>query len=130
MPFVQEPARVRLHILSLQEIRRHNSLEPQLQETDRVLLRWSETGGSGLPNHEAEIREMHYDPLPPDLCEKVDEVVDGGPWKTLTIKWYRSPLDRKVLAEQLRISRNQLYVDWRCSLWYYRGCFERLRIYG
>lgn len=130
MPFVREPPLVPVRLLKLAAIRRHNSLEPQLQETNRVLLRWGEGGGTGLPSHDAEIRETHYDPLPPDLQEKVDEIVDDSPWKTLTVKWYRSARDRKILANELRISRSQLYTDWRCSLWYYRGRFELKRIHG
>lgn len=130
MPFVREPPRPPVRLLKLVEIRRHNSLEPQLEETNRVLLRWSEGGGTGLPDHDAETRETHYDPLPPDLQEKVDEVIDASPWRLLTVKWYRSALDRQKLAEQLGIPRRTLYSDWRCALWYYRGCFERLRIYG
>jgi hypothetical protein len=130
MPLVKEPPSVPLRILQVAALRRHNTLEPQLEETNRILLRWSESGGTGLPNPEAETRETHFDPLPPDLQEKVDGIVDVSPWKTLTIKWYRSPIERRGLADVLRISRSQLYTDWRCSLWYYRGRFEFHSIHG
>jgi hypothetical protein len=130
MPRVREPPSVRVRLLALSAIRRHNTLEPQLVETDRILLRWSEGGGTGLPNPNAETRETHYDPLPPDLQEQVDTIVDTSPWRTLTVKWYRSARDRKEIAAELRISRSQLYADWRCALWFYRGRFEALRIYA
>jgi hypothetical protein len=30
----------------------------------------------------------------------------------------------------LKISRSQLYADWRSALWYYRGRFENAGIHG
>lgn len=130
MPVVKAPPLVPVRLLKITAIRRHNSLEPQLEETNRVLLRWGEGGGTGLPDSDAETRETHYDPLPPDLQEIVDATIEASPWKTLTVKWYRSTRDRKALAEELCISRSQLYTDWRCALWFYRGRFEALRVYG
>lgn len=130
LPQVRSLPVVQVRMLKLQEIRRGNSLEPQLQETNRVLLRWSESGGTGLPCPEADVRETHYDPLPPDLQEKVDAIVEDSPWRFLTVKWYRSARDRQELAKELRISRSQLYTDWRCALWFYRGRFELMRVHG
>jgi hypothetical protein len=127
---VRDPAPTDRVIVTLRSIQRHNTLEPQLQETNRILLRWGESGGTGLPNPEADQRETHYDPLPPDLQERVDDTVGDSPWETLMRKWYRTSLDRKTLAKELRISRTQLYADWRAALWYYRGRFESERIYG
>jgi hypothetical protein len=130
LPMVKDPEKVHLQIMTLQDIRRHNSLEPALQPTERVLLRWSESGGTGLPNPDADTRETHYDPLPPDLQEKVDEIVQASPWATLTVKWYRSTLSKQDLAGLLRVSRTQLYGDHRSALWYYRGRFESNGIHG
>jgi len=127
---VADPPRLTPHILKLHEIQRHNSLEPELQETHRILLRWSEGGGSGLRNPEADIRETHYDPLPPDLQGKVDEIVDNCPWTTLTVKRYRSSLSMSKLAQELRTPRNRLYENLRAALWYFRGRFEKEGIYG
>jgi hypothetical protein len=107
-----------------QALRRHNALQPVLQGTHRILLRWGESGGNGMPNPEADIRETHYDPLPPDLQRKVDDIVAGSPWETLARKWYRTSLTVKELAADLCVSRKQLYIDWGASLWYYRGRFE------
>lgn len=121
---VKDPPPVERVILTLQAFRRHNTLNPILQPTDRVLLRWAESGGTGLPNPEAETRETHYDPLPPDLQAKVDEIVAKSPWETFVRKWYRTNLTVKELAEVLCISRVQLYADWRAALWYFRGRFE------
>ena len=109
--------------------RRHNALQPALQGTHRILLRWGESGGNGMPNPEADVRELHYDPLPPDLQQKVDDVVIDSPWEFLARKWYRTSLTIKDLAEVMCISRVQLYADWRASLWYYRGRFEADRVY-
>jgi len=124
---VKEPPTAPRIILTMQthkQLQRHNSLQLALQQTHRVLLRWSESGGNGLPNPEAEVRETHYDPLPPDLQERVDAIVAGSPWETLTRKWYRTSMTTKALAESMCIGRRQLYADWNALLWYYRGRFE------
>ena len=107
-----------------QRLRRHNALQPALLGTHRLLLRWGESGGNGLPNPEADVRELHYDPLPPDLHERVDAIVEDSPWEVLTRKWYRTDLTMRELAEVLCVGKTQLYTDWKYALWYYRGCFE------
>lgn len=127
---VSEPPRVQVRMLKLQELRRHNTLEPELQSTNRILLRWSECGGTGLVNPDADTRETHYDMLPPDLQEKVDDIVDASPWETLIRKWYLSTVDKQGLAELLGMSRSQLYSNWRSALWYYRGRFESQAIHA
>lgn len=111
-------------ILTLQQLRRHNSLDPLVQPTHRMLLRWGESEGDGLFNPEADVRELHFDPLPPDLHVKVTGIVYGSPWEVLARKWYRTTLTGKELAELLCISRTRLYDDWRACLWYFRGRFE------
>jgi hypothetical protein len=130
LPLVCEPPILRPRMLKLHEIQRHNSLEPELQETHRILLRWSEGGGNGLKNPEADIRETHYDPLPPDLQEKVDDIVDGSPWAPLIVKRYRSSLDMDKIAIELDVSRTKLYADLRAALWYFRGRLEAARVHG
>lgn len=127
---VVDPPRLTPRMLKLHEIQRHNTLEPELQETHRIFLRWSEGGGSGLRNPEADVRETHYDPLPPDLQEKVDDLVDRSPWAPLIVKRYRTSLDMKKLAVELDVSRAQLYADLRAALWYFRGRFEAGRVHG
>lgn len=127
---VNDPPPPEHRVLTLAALRRHNTLQPALQPTDRILLRWAESGGTGLPNPDAERRETHYDPLPPDLQTRVDEIVDGSPWKLLAVKWYRTTLDRRALANELHLSKTQLYEDWKALLWYFRGRFEGAGIYG
>lgn len=127
---VKEPAPVERVILTLQALRRHNTLEPALQPTDRTLLRWGESGGTGLWDPDADRRETHYDPLPPDLQKKVDRIVDGCAWETFAYKWYRTSMTATELAEWMRISRTQLYKDWRAALWYFTGRFEAERIHS
>lgn len=129
-PFVGEPPKVPVRILSVRQLRRHNVLSPWLLQTDRILLRWGESLGSGIPNHDAEIREIHYDPLPPDMQEDVDAILALSPWQTLAKYWYRTNLDRRKIAEYMKISRTQLYTDWQSSLWYHRGRFEAAGIHG
>lgn len=128
----KEPERAPRVTLTMERLlaarRRHNSLQPALEPTNRLLLRWGESGGNGLPNPEADIRESHYDPLPPDLQQKVDDVVTGSPWELLARKWYRTSLTNRELAVVLGVGKTQLYVDWGNSLWYYRGRFEAERV--
>lgn len=116
--------------LALEAIQRHNSLEPELQGTHRVFLRWMEREGTGLPNPEAEKRETHYDPLPLVVQTKVTVIVDASPWTRFIRKLYSSTLDRGSLADQLGISRRQFYSERTSALWYFRGRFESERIYG
>lgn len=130
LPVVKDPTPVQRVMLTLQAYQRHNTLQPALQPTHRILLRWGEGGGNGLPNPEAEIRETHYDPLPPDLQTRVDDIVTDCAWEALARKWYRTSLTGKELAEVMCISRVQLYKDWNCLLWYFTGRFEAERIYG
>lgn len=130
---VKEPTAVQRVMLTLQthrKLQREKILKPALQPTHRTLLRWGESGGTGLPNPEAEIRETHYDPLPPELQAKVDDIVTSSPWETLVRKWYRTSLTNKELADVLGVGRTQLYVDWNAALWYYRGRFEAEGVYG
>jgi hypothetical protein len=130
LSLVKDPPPVERVILSLQSLRRQNSLQPALQPTHRTLLRWGESEGSGIPNPEAETRETHYDPLPDDLQKKVSDIVTGSAWETLARKWYRTTLTGQQLADAMCISRSQLYNDWRAMLWYFTGRFQAERIYG
>jgi hypothetical protein len=129
LPIVKDPEPVDRVILTLQSLRRQNTLQPALQPTHRMLLRWAEGGGNGLPNPEAEIRETHYDPLPPDLQTKVDDIVAGCAWELLARKWYRTSLTGNDLAKEMGVTRTQLYKDWNCLLWYFTGRFEMERIF-
>lgn len=130
LPVVKDPTPVERVMLTLQSLRRHNTLQPALQPTHRTLLRWGEGGGNGIPNPEAEIRETHYDPLPPDLHTKVDEIVEGCPWERLARKWYRTNLSAQELADEMCVNRSQVYKDWNALLWYFTGRFEAEGIYG
>lgn len=110
--------------LPLEELRRHNALEPELQDTDRVFLRWSECEGSGLPNPEADVRETHYDPLPLEIQQWVSGIVARSSWFELIRKLYLTNLRGGSIAEQLGISRAQFNVNRRVALWYFKGRFE------
>lgn len=120
----KEPPSAPRVLLTLQMLRRHNSLDPLVQPTHRILLRWGESEGSGLFDPDADRRELHFDPLPYELQVKVSGIVDGSPWQMLARKWYRTTMTGKELAEEFGVSRSRLYEDWRSSLWYFRGRFE------
>lgn len=120
----KEPPPAEYRILTLQAMRRHNSLNPALQPTFRMMLRWTEGGGNGESNPEADKRETHYDPLPPDLQKKVDSVVYGSPWEYFATKFFRTNSTCVTLADTLGISRTQLYKDLDNMLWYFCGQFR------
>lgn len=110
--------------MKLEEIRRHNSLDPELQDTDRIFLRWSETAGAGEFNPEADVREIHYDPLPLEIQQRVTVIVDGSSWRKFIRKVYFTTLTRGSLAEQLGISTAQFKIKRSNALWFFKGRFE------
>lgn len=120
----QQVPPVHIRRLKLEELRRHNSLDPELQDTHRVLLRWSENEGTGLYNPEADIRETHYDALPLEVQERVTVIVNASPWRDDVGKLYFSNLKKASLAEQLGISRAQLSIRHNNALWFFKGRFE------
>jgi hypothetical protein len=113
-----------------EELQRYSSLDPELQGTLRVLLRWSERAGMGEFNPEAEIRETHYDPLPPDIQERVTAIVDTSPWPHFLRKLVMTTLAKGSLAEQLGMAKRTFYSERKNALWYCRGRFEGEHIYG
>lgn len=127
---VRDPPQVIVRRLALEMIHRHNSLDPELQPTLRVLLRWSENEGSGIPNPDAEGRETHYDPLPPEVQTKVTAIVDQSHWGAFVRKLVMTTLTKGSLAEHMGLSRAQFYAERRSALWYMTGRFESERIYG
>lgn len=110
--------------LALESLRRHNTLDPELQDTHRVFLRWSETAGTGEFNPEAEKRELHYDPLPLEIQQQVTAIVAASCWEKFIRKLYLSTLTRGSLAEQLGISPSQLKNMRNNCLWFFKGRFE------
>jgi hypothetical protein len=113
-------------ILTLESLRRHNMLEPELQPTHRYFLRWAAGSGTGLANPDARERETHFDPLPEREAIIVDQMVLRAPGRMpkLMKRWYRSDMDSRAIAEAFGVSRTQIYVEWRSALWYFRGRFE------
>lgn len=127
---VREPAPVSVRRLALDVIKRHNSMDPELVGTHRVLLRWMEREGTGLPNPDAEKRETHFDPLPLEVQEKVSDIVNASPFAKFTRKLYGTNLTGRSLAQELGISHTKFLSEWRGALWYFRGRFESEAIYG
>lgn len=115
---------VHIRKMKLEELRRHNTLDPELQDTHRLFLRWTEREGSGLPDPDADVRETHYDPLPLALQGRVTAIVDDSPWEKFIRKLYSTNLTKLSLAEQLGISRSQLNNKHNNSLWYFKGRFQ------
>src|SRR5262245_42219020 len=97
---VKEPPQAPYIILTLQELRRHNSLQPELQPTNRIFLRWAAGSGTGLYNPDAEPRrESHMSRLGDAEHKLVDQMIIDSPWETLIRAWYRTEIDTQQLAK-------------------------------
>lgn len=125
---VADPPTARGAILTLKALRRHNSLDPELQPTHRIFLRWAEPGpsGAGPPDLDVAPRETHFSPLPPDVQAIVTDLVHDAPKRTglLIRRWYRSQRDTVEIMAELKVCRKQLYIEYKQGLWYFRGLFE------
>lgn len=125
---VAEPPSARRAILTLKALRRHNSLDPELQPTARIFLRWAEPGpsGAGPPDPDVAPRETHFSPLPPDVQALVTDLVQDAPdrMRLLIGRWYRSQRDTVEIMKELGVCRKQLYIEVNAALWYFRGLFE------
>lgn len=113
----------------LQEATRHNTLDPELVPTDRMMQRWAVSVGSGLPQ---DVEGWDDKPIskPPPLDDEtaitVDRIVQqlGEKYRRLAVSWYKSAKPRQSIAYELAIPRSSMYLEWRAMLWYLRGRFQ------
>lgn len=102
-------------------------LDEELMPTDRLMTRWAVSIGFGLPSEEWDERPIAR---PPKLDDATAIVVDqaimrGIPrYRNLVRTWYKTPTPSTSIAERLGVSRAGLYLEWRSSLFYYRGEFR------
>jgi hypothetical protein len=102
-------------------------LDEELMPTDRVMRRWAVSIGMGIPTDEWDERPTSR---PPRLDDATAIVVDqtimrGLPrYRRLVRTWYKTPTPSTSIAESLGVSRSGLYLEWRCSLFFYRGAFR------
>lgn len=103
-------------------------LDEELMPTDRVLQRWAVSVGMGLATQEWDDRPVSR---PPPLDDATAIVVDqailrGTPrYRALVRGWYKTPTPSTTIAEALGLSRAGLYLEWRCSLFYFRHEFKQ-----
>lgn len=113
-------------------VTRHNALDPELVPTDRILDRWAVSVGSGLPSGNwDDTPRSRPPPLDDQTAIEVDRIILQLPhkYKTLVVRWYKSPLPRAAIAREMGLSsRTGLYLEWRSALWYLRGRFHGVGI--
>jgi hypothetical protein len=101
-------------------------LDEELMPTDRIMQRWAVSIGSGFATDEWDDRPVSR---PPPLDDATAIVVDqsimkGSPrYSRIVRSWYKTPAPSATIAESLGLSRSGLYLEWRCSLFYFRSRF-------
>jgi hypothetical protein len=103
-------------------------LDYELLPTNRVLERWAIGTGTGLGSDEWDDsrRESRMSPLDDETAIVVDQtILKGIPrYRDLVRQWYCGTGSTTTIAERFRLTRNGLYFEWRCSLFYFRDQFR------
>lgn len=103
-------------------------LDEELMPTDRVFQRWAVSIGMGMATEEWDDRPVSR---PPPLDDATAIVVDQtilrgtSRYRRIVRSWYKTPTPSTTIAESLGLSRAGLYLEWRCSLFYFREEFLR-----
>ena len=99
-------------------------LDERFMATDRILMRWSASIGSGLPRDDwDDTARARLPPLDDATAIVVDRLVMQAPHvvRSLIRSWYCTPTPVESMARDRAISRATLYLRWRASLEYMRG---------
>lgn len=102
-------------------------LDEELMPVDRVMQRWAVSIGMGLPSEEWDERHVSRPPpLDDETAIVVDQAILAGKqrYRHIVRSWYKTPTPSTTIAEGLGLSRAGLYLEWRCSLFYYRERFR------
>lgn len=122
-----DAADARLRAAGVGVVRRE--LDPRLLATDRLLQRWAVSIGSGLPSDKWDERTLaRPPPLDDETAILVDRCVMKAPRKIrlLTIAWYKTPQPERVIAQRLRLSRNDVRLEWFAAVGYFRATFSSI----
>lgn len=104
-------------------------LDPRLLATDRLLQRWAVSIGSGLPSEKWDERAIaRPPPLDDETAILVDRCVMKAPRhvRLLTIAWYKTPQPERVIAQRLRLQRDDVRLEWFAAVTYFRSAFSRI----
>lgn len=108
-----------------------SKIDEDLLPTERVIQRWAAGSGNGTPGEEWD--DSRKSTLPP-LDDATHVVVDliymhakiSKPrYHTVIREWYCGTGSVVQVAKMLGVSRDGLYLEWRCALQYFRGEFAR-----
>lgn len=116
----------------IRRIAAHNALDVRLAPTDRWLMRWAASSGSGLPlPPEAAdfLPRTRVPPLAPEDAVLTDHLVSEAPyrWDAFLHSWYRSEKSAEQIGMILGIGRTAVYGEHKVVLGYMLG---QLLAYG
>ncbi len=106
---------------------RLGSLDQRFIGTDRILMRWAASIGSGLPSERwDDTVQIKLPPLDDATAVVVDRIIMAAPHevRALVRSWYCTPTPVDTMARMRRISRRTLYLRWRAALEYMRARFR------
>lgn len=103
-------------------------LDLVLVPTNRILERWAVGSGDGLPSDEwDDSRKSRLSPLDDRMHIEVDQIILRSPpiYHRLARQWYCGTGNTTAMAHSMGLTRTGLYLEWRCTLFYFKGAFER-----
>lgn len=103
-------------------------LDVELVPTDRIMQRWAVGTGSGIPGDEwDDSRKSTLSPLDDVTAIIVDQYILRSPhrYQRIARSWYCGTGASITIAQSLGLSRSGLYLEWRCTLFYFKELFER-----
>lgn len=116
---------------AIRRIARATALDPRLEPTDRLAIRWAAGERPGGALHPLEAIRLLHDgavlgggviPTPHDIMKFDQCFVESGPQDRAIIStWYKSGGSAEQKARRLGISRATFYTEWGRALSYFRG---------
>jgi DNA-directed RNA polymerase specialized sigma24 family protein len=104
---------------AIEESARHTYCPAEFATTDRICQRWAVSVGLGVQSDKwQDSARSRPPPLDDDMAIIVDQIILKLPEKTkrVVVKWYRTDLPNGTIAEQLRLTPENLIVAWHLSL--------------
>jgi hypothetical protein len=108
---------------------RLTQLDLVLVPTERVLERWAVGSGDGLPGDEWDDtrKSSRLSPLDDYTHIVVDQLILKAPdrYRRLARRWYCGTGATVTIQQDFGLTRHGLYLEWRCTLYYFKEAFER-----
>jgi|GEM_PF-3201353 len=107
---------------------RLTQLDLELVPTNRVMERWAAGSGDDLPSEPwDDSRKSRLSPLDGRTHTVVDQIYLRAPFRyhDFARRWWCGTGAVVTLANELGLSRAGVYLELRCTLFYFKGEFER-----